>query len=494
MLEKNLKEKIETKLRSAGVSYSFIPLPVDLPSDVDAHIAFHGITKKEAVPTLIYKTEKGLIALQRRGDTKTDMGKLRKTLNIKRLEFATPEDLKTLGVEPGFVPLLGLDIPFYIDKKVLELTEAHGGGGDKLHALKLSPKDLQKINQAVIGDFSEVIKDDISAKKRILTGDTPTGKLHIGHYVGTLENRVKLQSVYDTYIILANIHAYANYYDAKDKINQDVYNVFLDNLAVGIDPNIATIFLESGIPELYELYSFFLTMVKHSRVIRNPSVKEEVKYKKLDPSIAFIVYPILQAADILGFNANLVPVGEDQLPVIEQTREIARDFNQAFGETFVEPEARVGRVARLVGTDGKLKMSKSGNNAILLSDDDKILKQKIMTMYTDPNRMHATDPGKVEGNPVFVYHDAFNPNKAEVDDLKKRYKLGRVGDVEVKQKLYIALNNFLQPIREKRKYYEERPNEAKEILIEGTKRARNTVVGVMEKVREKTKINDLIKL
>lgn len=330
-------------------------------------------------------------------------------------------------------------------------------------------------------------------KKRILTGDTPTGRLHIGHYVGSLENRVKLQHEYDTYIILANVHAYANYYQNSERINNDVYNVFLDNLAVGIDPNIATIFLESGIPELFELYGFFLTMVKHSRVIRNPSVKDEVIYKKLDPSIAFIVYPILQAADILGFNADLVPVGEDQLPVVEQTREIARDFNKTYGETFVIPEGKVGRIKRLVGTDGKLKMSKSGDNAILLSDGEESLKKKVMSIFTDPNRIHATDPGKVEGNPVFIYHDVFNPNKEEVEDLKSRYLAGKVRDVEVKEKLFIALNNFLKPIREKRKYFEDRPQVAKEILIEGTKKARKVVIETVEKFREKTKLNSLIK-
>jgi len=330
-------------------------------------------------------------------------------------------------------------------------------------------------------------------KKRILTGDTPTGRLHIGHYVGALENRVKLQHTYETYILLANVHAYAGNFKEPDKINDSVYNVFLDNLAVGLDSKVATIFLESGIPEIYELYTLFLTMVTNSRLVRNPTVKDEIKYKKLDPSVAFISYPILQAADILAFNANLVPVGEDQLPVIEQTREIARTFNATYGETFVIPEAKVGRVARLVGTDGKLKMSKSGGNAILLSDDEETLKKKVMSIYTDPNRIHPTDPGKVEGNPVFIYHDAFNPDKAEVQDLKDRYQKGTVGDIEVKEKLFIALNNFLVPFREKRKYYEDRPGEAKEILIEGTKRARKTVQEVMEKVRERTKINDLIK-
>ena len=333
-----------------------------------------------------------------------------------------------------------------------------------------------------------------NTKPRILTGDTPSGKLHIGHYVGTLENRVKLQDQYDTFILLANVHAYANDYKQAEKINRDVYEVYLDNLAVGIDPNKSTFYLESGIPETLELYSFFLTMVTHTRAMRNPSVKEEINYKKLDPSLGFICYPILQAADILGFNANLVPVGEDQLPVIEQTREIAIDFNKTYGETFVIPEAKVGRVARLVGTDGKLKMSKSGHNAILLSDDEATLKQKINSCYTDPSRIHATDPGKVEGNPVFMYHDAFNPNSDEVADLKQRYQLGTVGDREVKDKLFIALNNFLGPIREKRKYYEDRPEISKEILIEGTKKARKVVTEIVEKVREKVGINNLLKI
>lgn len=329
-------------------------------------------------------------------------------------------------------------------------------------------------------------------KKRILTGDTPTGKLHIGHYVGTLENRVKLQHEYDTFILLANVHAFANDYRQSEIINQNVYEVYLDNLAVGIDPEVSTIYLESGIPETLELYSYFLTMVRQARAIRNPSVKEEIKYKNLDPSMAFICYPILQAADILGFNANLVPVGEDQLPVIEQTREIARDFNKAYGETFIIPEAKVGRVARLIGTDGKMKMSKSGLNAILLSDNEETLKKKIQACYTDPGRIHATDPGKVEGNPIFEYHESFNPDKAEVEDLKVRYRLGQVGDKEVKEKLFVVMNNFLAPIREKRKYYEDRPEMTKEILIESTKRARKVVIETMERVREKMAINKLI--
>ena len=329
-------------------------------------------------------------------------------------------------------------------------------------------------------------------KKRILTGDTPTGKLHIGHFVGTLENRVKLQKEYDTYIILANVHAYAKDYKIADQINDSVYEVFLDNLAVGIDPEISTIFLESGIPEIYELYTFFMMMVKKNKALRNPAVKEEIEYKKLDPSMGFITYPILQAADILAFNADLVPVGEDQLPMIEQTRDIARDFNKIYGELFTIPKAQTGRISRLVGTDGKNKMSKSGSNSILLSDSEEDLKKKVMSMYTDPDRIRATDPGKVEGNPTFIYHDAFNQNTDEVADLKDRYKKGKVGDVEVKKKLFVALNNFLLPIRERRKYYEDRPSEVIDILNEGTKKARKVVQETVEQFRAKTGINSLV--
>jgi tryptophanyl-tRNA synthetase len=331
-------------------------------------------------------------------------------------------------------------------------------------------------------------------RKRILTGDTPSqdGRLHLGHYIGTLENRVELQDEYETYILIANFHAYANYYNRSKEINEAAYQTFLDNLAVGIDPEKAIIYFESGIPETFELYSFFLTMVKYARAIRNPTIKEELEYKKFDPSMGFICYPILQAADILGFNADLVPVGEDQLPVIEQTIEIARDFNRTYGKTFIVPKAKVGRIARLVGTDGDGKMSKSKGNCIYLSDDKETLKKKVMSAYTDPNRIHPTDPGKVEGNPVFIYHDAFNADKEEVKDLKERYKQGKVGDVEVKEKLFTVLDTFLDPIREKRMYYEKNPKEAKEILIDGTTRARKVVQEVVGRFKESIGINSLL--
>lgn len=325
--------------------------------------------------------------------------------------------------------------------------------------------------------------------KVILTGDNTTGKLHLGHYVGSLENRVKLQSEYKTYIILADTHsfAYPKYVGSPQIVSDAVLQVLLDNLAVGLDPEKVVFFQESAIPQIYELAVIFSMLVSHSRALRNPTIKEEIRDKNLGDnySMGFLFFPLLQAADILCVDADLVPVGEDQLPHIELTNEIVRKFNANYGETFKEVQGLVGRVKRLIGIDGNAKMTKSLNNAIYLSDDEETLRKKVMSMYTDPNRIHATDPGRVEGNPVFIYHDAFNPNKEEVEDLKTRYKEGRVGDVEVKEKLFKALNTFLTPIREKRRYFEERKYEVLQILQEGNEKVRKVAGDKLRVVLEK---------
>lgn len=328
-------------------------------------------------------------------------------------------------------------------------------------------------------------------QKRILTGDRPTGKMHLGHYVGSLKNRVKLQDTYDQFVMIADVQALTDNFDNPEKVRRNVREVLLDYLAVGIDPTKTTIFIQSLIPEIAELTVFYLNLVTLERVLRNPTVKEEIKQKGFEKSLpaGFAMYPISQAADITFLNANLVPVGEDQLPMIEQTREIVRKFNSLYGEVFTEPEALVGDVKRLPGIDGNSKMGKSLGNAIYLSDSEEELKKKVMGMYTDPNRIHATDHGKVEGNPVFIYHDSFNPNKEEVEDLKKRYKEGTVGDMEVKQKLFIALNEFLKPIRERRAEFEKNSDELDRILKEGTAKTKKVAEETMQKVRVAMKID-----
>lgn len=313
----------------------------------------------------------------------------------------------------------------------------------------------------------------------------------MGHYVGSLQNRVKLQDEYDQFIMLADVQALTDNFENPEEVRKSIKEVLLDYLAVGIDPKKTTILIQSLIPEIAELTVFYLNLVTLERVLRNPTVKEEIKQKGFGQNIpaGFAMYPVSQAADITVFNASLVPVGEDQLPMIEQTREIVRKFNLLYGEVFVEPEALVGQVKRLPGIDGNAKMGKSLGNCIYLSDSEEELKKKVMSMYTDPNRIHPTDPGKVEGNPVFVYHDVFNPDKAEVEDLKKRYKEGKVGDVEVKKKLFIKLNDFLKPIREKRKEFEGKDEVLDEILKEGIAKAREVAKETMRKVKKAMKID-----
>ena len=328
-------------------------------------------------------------------------------------------------------------------------------------------------------------------KKRILTGDRPTGRLHLGHYVGSLQNRVKLQDEYDQFVMVADVQALTDNFEEPQKVRENVKELVLDYLSVGIDPSKTTILIQSLIPEIAELTVFYLNLVTLERVLRNPTVKDEIKQKGFGQNIpaGFAMYPVSQAADITIFNASLVPVGEDQLPMIEQTREIVRKFNSLYGQVFVEPEALLGQVKRLPGTDGNTKMGKSLGNCIYLSDSEQELKKKVVSMYTDPNRIHPTDPGKVEGNPVFIYHDVFNPDKTEVEDLKKRYKEGKVGDVEVKEKLFIKLNDFLKPIREKRKEFEGKDEVSDKILKEGTEKARKVAKETMQKVRKVMKID-----
>lgn len=328
-------------------------------------------------------------------------------------------------------------------------------------------------------------------KKRILTGDRPTGRLHLGHYVGSLQNRVKLQDEYDQFVMIADVQALTDNFEDPQKVRENIKELVLDYLAVGIDPSKTTILIQSMIPEIAELTVFYLNLVTLERVLRNPTVKDEIKQKGFGQNIpaGFAMYPVSQAADITIFNANLVPVGEDQLPMIEQTREIVRKFNLLYGEVFVEPKALVGSVKRLPGIDGNAKMGKSLGNCIYLSDSKEEVERKVMSMYTDPNRIHPTDLGKVEGNPVFIYHDAFNPNKIEVEDFKKRYREGKIGDVEVKKRLAEVINELLEPMRKKRVEFEKKPEEIEKILKEGTQKARKVAEETMKKVKKAMNID-----
>ncbi|MDA0711152.1 MAG: tryptophan--tRNA ligase [bacterium] len=313
----------------------------------------------------------------------------------------------------------------------------------------------------------------MSEKKRILTGDRPTGRLHLGHYVGSLKNRVALQDQYECYFIVADLHMLTTKPQKEhiSALSENVHDMVLDYLAVGIDPQKSTIYLQSAIHAVYEMNLFFEMLVSLPRVARLPSIKDMARAAKMDDEaipFGLIGYPILQSADIMMPRAHVVPVGKDNEAHVEVTREIARRFNNYYGEVFPIPEPLIGDVPSLVGTDGQAKMSKSLDNAIFLSDDEKTVHKKVRSMFTDPNRTRADIPGTVEGNPVFMYHDAFNPNGPEVEDLKARYRTGSVGDVEVKDTLSAALNAFLDPIRHRRDHFARQSGLVEQVIYEGT--------------------------
>lgn len=329
--------------------------------------------------------------------------------------------------------------------------------------------------------------ETVATRKRILTGDRPTGRLHLGHWVGSLQNRVLLQDEYECLFILADLHTLTTRpeREALAEVPENIRQSVLDYLAAGIDPERASIFVQSAVPETAELNLLLMMLVSVPRLERLPSIKDMAEAAHLEVMpFGLLGYPVLQAADILLPRADVVPVGKDNVPHVEVTREIARRFNNLYGPVFPEPEALVSEVPSLPGIYGMQKMSKSLGNAILLSDPPETVRQRVMQMYTDPNRIRADIPGQVDGNPVFIYHDAFNADVDEVNDLKERYRAGRVGDVEVKQKLFRAIENVLEPMRERRAAFEARPGMVEEVLQAGNQRARTQAAETMRMVRD----------
>ena len=343
-------------------------------------------------------------------------------------------------------------------------------------------------------------------KNIILTGDRPTGNLHLGHYVGSLKSRIELQEKGDYekyYIMIADTQALTDNAKNTDKVRNNLIQVAIDYLSAGIDPNKVCIFIQSQVPELFELTAYFMNLVSVSRLQRNPTIKEEIKQRGFSNTlpIGFLNYPVSQAADILAFHANVIPVGEDQLPMIEQTNEIVRAFNNTYGNVFDEVKALLPKnkvCARLPGLDGKIKMSKSAGNAIYLCDDEKTVKEKIMSAYTDPNHIKISDPGKIEGNIVFAYLDAFAtekhfekylPEYRNLKELKSHYQKGGLGDVKVKLFLNNIINELLTPIREKRKELEQNVDYVYELLFKGSENAREIAGQTLNKVRDAIGLN-----
>lgn len=337
----------------------------------------------------------------------------------------------------------------------------------------------------------------MSSKQRILTGDRPTGKLHLGHYVGTLKNRVKLQHEYDLFLLVADYHSLTTHPDKSDVLatRQNAIDVVIDNYSVGIDPAKVVQYMQSDVPETAELTLIFSMLNTVPRLQRVPTLKDVMQNLHIEePSAGLLNYPVLQAADILIVKGQLVPVGKDQESHIEVTRETARRFNHRFEvDVFPEPDGLIPEdTPTLVGIDGKAKMSKSLGNAIMLSDTPEVVREKVMSMYTDPNRLRKTDPGTVEGNPLFIYHDLFNPDEGQVAEFKERYRAGTIGDVECKKVLIEKLNAFLDPIRERRAFLEQRPDDVIDILRRGAERARPIAQETVAQAREAMGLTSLL--
>lgn len=328
--------------------------------------------------------------------------------------------------------------------------------------------------------------------KKILTGDRTTGPLHLGHFVGTLQNRVKLQHDYETYIMLANVQALTDNFRDPTKVRKNIEEVILDYYAVGIDFDKATVFIQSEVPAIHEIFVYLANFISIQKASHNPTLKTELAQKGMESStpLGFFIYPTHQAADITCVGADLVPVGKDQAPMVEDTAEIVSKFNSIYNcKVLTEPKPLYGIAKNLPGIDGSAKMSKSLENCIYLDESAETLKKKVMSMPTDPNRIHATDPGIVEGNLVFIYHDIFNSNLDEVKDLKSRYQSGKVGDVEVKERLFFALNQILSPIREKRLEAFSQKNLLLEKVLHHSKQVAKIASMTAYQMREVMKIN-----
>ncbi|MEI7604158.1 MAG: tryptophan--tRNA ligase [bacterium] len=501
-------ELLKNKIEKNNISASIIEINAPTLS-VDDHVKTLGIKYREGMSTLLYREGDNFFALLRRDDTNIDMKALKAIIGTKNFRFCNEEDLKELNFEPGLAsPLILNDtqdkfkIRILIDSAVTKMDKIICGSAHPNYGLEITYNNLVlNIGEYEVVDVTipnpnrqdEIIILDsnieipLAERKRILTGDRPTGKLHIGHLIGSLQNRVKLQDEYEQFILMANIHALSDNRDNPKKVRDSLEELMCDYYAVGIDFDKTTVYIQSEVPETHEIFMYLANFASVQQINHNPTIKQEIKDNHFEKStpLGFFIYPVHQAADILTVNADLVPVGKDQAPMVEDCREIARRFNDAYNRRILkEAQSLFGLDKNVPGFDGNQKMGKSLGNAIYLSDSEEDLRKKIFMIKTDPNRIHATDPGNVEGNTVFIYHDIYNSNKEEVEDLKTRYREGRVGDVEVKEKLFLAMNNLLTPIRERRREVEGKKAELIDIALESSKRVRVIARDIADKMKE----------
>jgi tryptophanyl-tRNA synthetase len=498
----NTYERIIKILKKEGIAYNEVDQTSAKSRSIEDLVAVTNMTFAEGLATLVFVNEKNeYIVVLRRDDRNLISKNIKKITNSKSLNFATEEQIAKLGYEAGLASpvILGElqadhDLKILVDSKAMEMSRVICGIGKEGSALEIQREDLFKL----IGDYqvSEISVPNenrqAGIKKRILTGDRPTGKLHIGHYIGTLKNRVLLQDEYEQFVMVANVQALTDNFKTPEMVRENIEELLCDYYAVGIDFDKTTVFIQSEVPQIHEIFVYLSNFVSIQQIQHNPTIKTELSQRGFEEStpLGFFMYPIHQAGDILCVNADLVPVGKDQAPMVEDCRELARKFNNTYKVNILhEAKALFGNEVNLPGTNGDSKMSKSLNNCIFLSDSEEELRKKIFSMKTDVNRIKATDKGTVEGNIVFTYHDLFNTNTQEVEDLKRRYREGTVGDVEVKEKLFIAMNNFLLPIRNRRKEAELIKSDLLKKAILGSEKVRNIAQGVVNQMKVAMKID-----
>ncbi len=485
-IENRRLQELQKELDNLGVEYEIIKHPPI--KTVEEGLEFLNIGAEDGVSTLIFKTDKKFIAVFRRDDHKLDTEKIKIYLNTPDLKMASEDEIKKVtsalkGATPMVTHLLTL-----MDETILEREYAYGGTGSFEHDLKIKPEILQKVTNAVIGDF---IEEGVTQRvaKRVLSGITPSGNtLHLGNYAGAVKPQFELlEKGVESFYFVADLHALTTVQD-KDELEKCIVSNVFDYIALGLDPEKGIYFRQSDVPEHSMLAIVLANYVPFGLANRMHAFKDKLAkgVSKEDINMGLFNYPILMTADILLYKPDGVPVGDDQRQHVEFARETARNFNRVHGEVFTVPEPliKTGANGRVVGTDGERKMSKSLGNIIGIFDDETAIRRQIMGSYTDPNRKKATDPGKVEGNPVFIYHDIINDDKEEVDDLKTKYREGKVGDVEVKEKLFEAHKRKFTEARKRRNELENNIDLARNILKKGAEKARLVAKETMREVYE----------
>lgn len=478
-----LASKIKSILEKAGVRHEFLELPEDISMDIKVHMKFHGNDLRYAMPNIVFKTEKGLIVAQKRGDTPIDNKKLKKLAGVQRLNLASEEDLRSLGLESGIVPPLGYRAPFYMDRKVLENEEIYTGTGDRLFALKISPKDLVKLNNPTIEDFTKATADQTGG--RVLSGIRATGRLHLGNYLGAVKGMLALQADprYETFYMVVDLHTMTTPFN-KETLKQDAKNIIIDCLACGLDPQKSAIFLQSSVGDLHsELMFYFSTVVTVARMLHLPTYKEKVKQHPQNVTMALLYYPILMASDILIYKASQVPVGIDQEPHLEVAREIARKMNEKYGLDFPQPQRFATAGEYIPSLRGEGKMSKSVEGSYInLTDSRQTIKEKLAGVPTDSGS-GKTVPTSGGVAVLLALVELFVGNR-RTEELKNKYTTEGIRYSEIKTELAEAIYKELEPIQQRRAQLERDRDRVREVLEDGAARAREVASQTVKEVKQ----------